>query len=97
MEKRILNFTIYYDEKYNQIITTSDTKVANIAIDEKEMIINGTSESMMNAILKINDNIYLPIEEMENVYNIEVSYICNCCKGKQQTAGGYHWKYVVGE
>lgn len=34
--KNIFDSTIYYDEKYNQIITTSDTKVANIAINEKK-------------------------------------------------------------
>ena len=22
------------------------------------------------------------------------AYIADCCKGKQKTAGGYHWKYV---
>jgi hypothetical protein len=24
----------------------------------------------------------------------EMTGICNCCNGKQKTAGGYHWKYV---
>lgn len=25
--------------------------------------------------------------------NISVSNICNCCKGKKKSAGGYQWKY----
>lgn len=25
--------------------------------------------------------------------NISVSHICNCCKGKRKSAGGYRWQY----
>lgn len=75
--KNLFDSTIYYDEKYNQIITTSDTKVANIVIEEKQMIINNSEVSMLDAIIRINDNIYLPISDMCIVYNINVSYIKN--------------------
>lgn len=67
--------TIYYDEKYNQIITTSDTKVANIVIDEKQMIINNSNVSMLDSIIRIDNNIYLPISDMSIVYNIKIDYI----------------------
>ena len=30
-------------------------------------------------------------------YEISVTPISNCCKGKQKTAGGYHWRFVVEE
>ena len=73
--KNLFDATIYHDEKYNQIITTSDTKVANIVIDEKKMIVNNSEVSMLDAIIKINDNIYLPISDMSIVYNINISYI----------------------
>ena len=26
--------------------------------------------------------------------NTAISYISQCCRGKQRTAGGYHWEYV---
>lgn len=26
--------------------------------------------------------------------NTAISYISQCCRGKQRTAGGYHWRYV---
>lgn len=67
--------TIYYDEKYNQIITTSDTKVANIAINEKKMTVNNSNVSMLDSIIRIDNNIYLPISDMEIVYNIKINYI----------------------
>lgn len=75
--KNLFDSTIYYDEKYNQIITTTDTKVVNIVLDEKKMIINGSSEPMLNEVIKINNNVYLPIEDMDVVYNIDVKYIEN--------------------
>lgn len=73
--KNLFDATIYHDEKYNQIITTSDTKVANIVIQEKKMIVNNSEVSMLDAIIKINDNIYLPISDMAIVYNINIEYI----------------------
>lgn len=67
--------TIYYDQKYNQIITTSNTKVVNIAINEKQMTINSSTVSMLDSIIKINNIIYLPISDMALVYNIKIDYI----------------------
>ena len=73
--KNLFDSTIYYDEKYNQIITTSDTKVANLVIDEKQMVINNSNVSMLDAIIRINNEIYLPISDMQIVYNVKVDYI----------------------
>ena len=73
--KNLFDATIYHDEKYNQIITTSDTKVANIVIDEKKMIVNNSEVSMLDSIIRINENIYLPISDMAIVYNISITYI----------------------
>jgi group I intron endonuclease len=30
-------------------------------------------------------------------YNLSPSNVCNCCKGKKKTTGGFHWKYATGE
>lgn len=77
-EEDVKNFfdeNLYYDQKYNQIITTSDTKVANIAVNEKQMTLNSSNVNMLDAIIKINDKLYLPISDMELVYNIKIMYI----------------------
>ena len=34
---------IYYDEKYNQIITTSENQVTSMVVGENTMVNNGTS------------------------------------------------------
>lgn len=73
--RELFDSTIYYDERYNQIITTSDTKVANIVIDERQMIINNSNVSMLDAVIRINNEIYLPISDMQIVYNIKIDYI----------------------
>jgi len=66
---------IYYDEMYNQIITTSETKVASLVIDKKQMAVNGVNQSIAGTAIKQNDTYYLPFSEMENVYNIEIDYV----------------------
>lgn len=75
--KNLFDSTIYYDEKYNQIITTSDTKVASIAINEKKMTVNNSDVNMLDSIIKIDNNIYLPVSDMEIVYNINIEYVKN--------------------
>lgn len=73
--RELFDENVYYDQQYNQIITTSYTKVANIEIEEKQMNVNDSKVNMLDAIIKINDKIYLPISDMELVYNIKIKYI----------------------
>ena len=77
--KDIANFfddSIFYDNQYNQIITTSDTKVATMKIDEKKIEINGTKQDLISSAKKINGNFYLPFSEISNsVYNVETKYV----------------------
>ena len=77
--KDIANFfddSIFYDNKYNQIITTSDTKVATMKIDEKQVEINGSKQDIIASARKINENFYLPFSEISNsVFNVETTYI----------------------
>lgn len=74
----ILNFfdnTIYLDEKYNTIITTSETKVASLKINENVMMVNGSTVNILGSAIEMNDTIYLPMSEMQEVYNIELTYL----------------------
>lgn len=66
---------IYYDEKYNQIITTSDTKLLTMSIGEKQKTVNG-NKSVMNAEIKeIEGKYYIPFSELEDIYNVKATYI----------------------
>lgn len=36
-------------------------------------------------------------KEAGQIKGITYQHICNCCKGKKQTCGGYHWRYATKE
>lgn len=77
--KDIANFfdgDIFYDNKYDQIITSSDTKLATLKIDEKKVSINGSDISLIASAIKKDNEFYLPISEIgKSVYNVETRYI----------------------
>ena len=76
--KDIANFfddNIFYDNKYNQIITTSKTKVATLEIGNNEIDINGSKKVIYASAMEKDKQFYLPISELETVYNIEVEYV----------------------
>lgn len=68
---------IYHDKKNNQIITTSDTKVAVLSLKEKKMIVNGSEVKLVSGAVKKDGIYYLPISEMAKVYNVEIENIGN--------------------
>lgn len=66
---------IYYNEETSTIVTTSNTKTANFCVAENQMIINGVRQNLNSKILQKDGVIYIPISELELVYNISVQYI----------------------
>ncbi len=72
---RFFDKYLYYDSKYNQYITTSDTKVATIEVGAHKMEVNGISSVIVGTILEKDGVIYLPFSEMADVYNVEVQNV----------------------
>ena len=66
---------IYQDEKAEKIVTTYDKKIAEIGFDENEININGSDKQISAHAIEKDGQIYLPISEMTDVYNIEISDI----------------------
>ena len=66
---------IYYDEKYNQIITTSDNQVASMVIGENLLTNNGSTVEVKGTILQKDDTYYIPFSSFKDVYNVEINYI----------------------
>ena len=66
---------IYYDEKYNQIITTSDNQVTSMVVGENAMINNGTKVESSGAVIQRNDTYYIPFSSLKDTYNVEINYI----------------------
>lgn len=65
---------IYEEKQNNQIITTNEDKIAEISLEKNEKSINGTKKETYAHAIKRDDVIYIPIQEMEEIYGIEVEY-----------------------
>lgn len=66
---------IYYDKKYNQIITGSDSKIASIVVGQKKMNNNGSDVSIGATVLEKDDTYYIPFSELDSIYHVKISYI----------------------
>lgn len=75
--EQILDKNICYNEEYNTIITTSNTKTASIVLDENKLIINGVEKTLNANAFKIDKTVYIPVSELTLVYNIDIQYIEN--------------------
>ena len=71
--KDLFDKNIYYSE--DVIVTTSNTKIATFSMNSRQIMINGVNKDIKYPVLKIDDELYLPISELEIVYNIEAQYI----------------------
>ena len=77
--KDIANFfdgNIFYDNKYDQIITSSDTKLATLKLNENKCTVNGAEVQLIASAKKVGDKFYLPFSEIsKSVYNVETKYV----------------------
>ncbi len=76
----IYNFfdnTIIYDEKYNQLITSSSTKIASLPIDSTQIQVNSQNKIIEAGAIILDEVAYVPISELEEVYNIKVTNVAN--------------------
>ena len=66
---------VYYDKKYNQIITTSENKIATLEVENTTIYINGEEQNIKSSVIEKNDRYFIPISELKEVYNISVEYV----------------------
>lgn len=66
---------IYEEKEENKIITTYEKKIATIGFEENKININGSNKNIYAHAVKKDGVIYLPISEMKDVYDIEISNI----------------------
>ena len=65
---------IYEDIETEKVITTYNKKIAEIGFEKDIININGSEKSTYAHAIKQNDTTYLPIGELKDVYDIEISY-----------------------
>lgn len=65
------------------------------ASNRYRLALSGYRRSYKRKVLRINDNkTYSSITEAALDSNTTESLICQVCKGKRKTTGGYSWKYI---
>ena len=62
------------DEENQMIITTSNTKTVMIPFDETTINVNGVRKTIKHSLLNRDGEIYLPLTDLTDIYNIEVNY-----------------------
>lgn len=72
--KNFFDENITFDKKYNQIITSSDTKLATLELDKELMYVNGSKVNIYATIKEQDDTYYLPFSELKDVYNVDIKY-----------------------
>ena len=73
--KNFFDKYIYIEEETNEIITTYDDKIASIGFDSNKMTVNGSVKKTNASAMKDGEIVYLPISEMLEVYNVELTNI----------------------
>lgn len=72
--KTIFDDTIYYNEAEKELITTYNTHVALLKVDEQYALINDQNVELKGKLKEINDTIYLPLTDLESVYDIDLEF-----------------------
>lgn len=66
---------VYYDDKYNQIITTSNNQITSMVVGENTMVNNSSTVATSGTILQRDGTYYIPFSSFKDTYNVEIAYI----------------------
>lgn len=72
--QKIFDQTIYYNEAEKELITTYNTHVALLKINEEYAVIDDENIKLNGNLQEIDKRIYLPIKDLQKVYDIELEY-----------------------
>ena len=64
---------IYIEEEINEIVTTYDKQIASIGFETNKLTLNGSTKKVQAHAIEKDEVIYLPISEMQEVYNVEMA------------------------
>ena len=68
---------IYIEDETNEIITTYDDKIASIGFEANKLTLNGSVKKTNASAIKEEEIVYMPISEMLEIYNVELTNIEN--------------------
>ena len=75
--KKYFDPNIYWDESSKKVTITTDKKVIRMKTDNLEAMVNNKPMNLKIPASVDNNVIYIPIEFLKDLYNIEISYLKN--------------------
>ena len=72
--QEIFDKTIYYNEAEKELITTYNTHVALLKVDEAYAEINDETIELKGKLHEVDDKIYVPLTDLADVYDLEIIY-----------------------
>ena len=72
--QKIFDETIYYNEVEKELITTYNTHIALLKVDEAYGLINDENIELKGTLKEIGGKIYLPIIDLGIVYDLDIRY-----------------------
>lgn len=73
--ENFLDKHIYKEDETNEIITTYGKKIAAIGFEKNSININGSDKEIYAHAIEKDGQVYLPISEMKDVYDVEIRNI----------------------
>lgn len=65
---------IYYNEAEEELITAYNKHIALLKLDEEYGLINDENTKLKGKLKEYNDEIYIPITDLQLVYDLEITY-----------------------
>lgn len=72
--QEIFDNTIYYNEAEKELITTYNSHIALLKIDESYAEINDETLELKGKMQEIDKKIYVPLTDLATVYDLEIKY-----------------------
>ena len=73
--KDVFDSTIYYNVGDQELITTYNRHVTVLHLNQNQAIVNDSNVNIKGCLKEIDSKIYLPLSDLEIVYDIEVEYV----------------------
>lgn len=63
---------IFWDEKHETVIVAKDKTVMKMPVDKNKILVNGKEKDISVPVQYINQKLYIPIEELEEIFDLKV-------------------------
>lgn len=71
---KLFDDTLYYNEAEKELITTYNTHIALLKVDDTFMVLNDSNVELKGCLTEKDGVIYLPLTDLGIVYDLEIEY-----------------------